>query len=40
MKKFWEEMFTAHKEVTGAEDFADSVGLIIVMALLCLVFFI
>jgi hypothetical protein len=40
MKKFWEEMFTSHSQYSAGEDLADSIALIVVMALVCVIFFI
>jgi hypothetical protein len=36
----WHELLKSHKDVSGAEDFADSVALIIICALLLFVVFI
>ena len=40
MLKWIEENLKSHKPVTGGEDFADSIGLIVIMALVCVVIFI
>jgi hypothetical protein len=39
MFKWMSENLKSHKPVTGGEDFADSIGLFVVMALVCLVIF-
>ena len=35
-----EKNLKSHKPVTGGEDFADTIGLIVIMALVCAVIFI
>lgn len=40
MREFWKEMFTSHRPLTGAEDVADSIALMVIMGLVCLVIFI
>jgi hypothetical protein len=40
MKKFWDEMFTSHSKYTAGQDLADTLALMVVMALVCVIIFI